>query len=150
MSDNLPEVLADLKAWQNRMDKAGELATREISIALWTDARKIASETPNPPIQKNNRLRHNPHIGPRSGEGPNIATGNLFRNIIAQPVRHQGFGTYVASVESGAEYARVVEQGSSNWNGVKYPYMTPARENLIATGKAQMIASGFFRAAMGV
>lgn len=150
MSDNLPEVLAALKAWQNRMDKAGELATREISIALWTDARKIASETSNPPIQKNNRLRHNPHIGPRSGEGPNIATGNLFRNIIAQPVRHQGFGTYVASVESGAEYARAVEQGSSNWNGVKYPYMTPARENLIATGKAQMIASGFLRAAMGV
>jgi len=131
------------------MDKAGELATREISIALWTDARKIASETPNPPIQKNNRLRHNPHIGPRSGEGPNIATGNLFRNIIAQPVRHQGFGTYVASVESGAEYARAVEQGSSNWNGVKYPYMYPARDEIVNSGKARMIMTGFIKAAMG-
>lgn len=150
MSDNLPEVLAALKAWQNRMDKASGLAAREISIALWTDARKIASETPNPPIQKNNKLRHNPHIGPRDGEGPNIATGTLFGRIIAKPVSHRGFGVYVASVESGAEYARAVEQGSSNWNGVKYPYMTPARENLIATGKAQTIAAGFLRAAMGV
>ena len=149
MSDNLPEVLAALKAWQNRMDKAGGLAAREISIALWTDARKIASETPNPPIQKNNKLRHNPHIGPRDGEGPNIATGNLFRNIIAKPVSHRGFGVYVASVESGAEYARAVEQGSSNWNGVKYPYMNPARDEIVNTGKARMIVNGFFQAAMG-
>lgn len=146
--DNRNEVFAALRAWENRMDKAAELATREISIALWTEARRITSETPNPPIQKNNKLRHAPHIGPKDGEGPNIATGNLFRNIIAKPVSHLGFGTYIASVTSGAEYSRVLEEGFSN--GVKYPYMTPARLMLIETGKARTIATGFLRAAMGV
>jgi len=149
MSDNRDEVFAALNAWKNRMDKAADLATRSISTELWTQARKNAHETTNPPQTVNGRLRHNPHIGPRDGEGPNYATGNLYRNIIADTPVRRGFGSYVASVKSGAEYARAVELGSSRWtSGVKYPYMYPARDALISSGKASQIVSGYLRAAM--
>ena len=149
MSNNLPEVTAALKRWETRMDKAAELSARQISIAVWTKAKSLTSETVNPPIQSKNKLRHNPHIG-GDGTPPNYATGNLNRNIIANPVRRQGFATYAASVTSGAEYARVLEEGSSRWlSGVKYPYMNPARDEVVNTGKARMIVNGFFQAAMG-
>ena len=149
MSSNLPEVIAALKRWETRMDKAAELSATQISIAVWTKAKSLTSETVNPPIQSKNKLRHNPHIG-GDGTPPNYATGNLNRNIIANPVRRQGFATYAASVTSGAEYARVLEEGSSRWlSGVKYPYMNPARDEVVNTGKARMIVNGFFRAAMG-
>ena len=150
MSDNRNEVFAALNAWQNRMDKAAQLATRAITTELWTQARKNAHETTNPPQTVNGRLRYNPHIGPRAGEGPNYATGNLYRNIIAAPPLRRGFATYVASVDSGADYARAVELGSSKWtSGVKYPYMYPARDELIKSGKASQIVYGYLRAAMG-
>ena len=150
MSSNLPEVTAALKRWETQMDKAAELSAKQISIAVWTKAKSLTSETVNPPIQSKNKLRHNPHIG-GDGTPPNYATGNLNRNIIANPVRRQGFATYAASVTSGAEYARVLEEGSSRWtSGVKYPYMNPARDEVVNTGKARMIVDGFFRAAMGV
>ena len=149
MSDNLPEVTAALKAWQTRMDKAAELSARQISIAVWNKAKSLTSETVNPPTQTKNRLRHNPHIG-GNGTPPNYATGNLNRNIIANSVIRQGFGTYVASVSSNAEYARAVELGSSRWlSGVKYPYMYPARDEIVNSGKARMIMTGFIKAAMG-
>ena len=149
MSNNLPEVTAALKRWETRMDKAAELSAKQISIAVWTKAKSLTSETVNPPIQSKNKLRHNPQIG-GDGTPPNYATGNLNRNIIANPVRRQGFATYAASVTSGAEYARVLEEGSSRWlSGVRYPYMNPARDEVVNTGKARMIVNGFFRAAMG-
>ena len=149
MSSNLPEVTAALKRWETRMDKAAELSAKQISIAVWTKAKSLTSETVNPPIQSKNKLRHNPHIG-GDGTPPNYATGNLNRNIIANPVRRQGFATYAASVTSGAEYARVLEEGSSRWlSGVRYPYMNPARDEIVNTGKARMIVNGFFQAAMG-
>ena len=148
MSSNLPEVTAALKRWETQMDKAAELSAKQISIAVWTKAKSLTSETVNPPIQSKNKLRHNPHIG-GDGTPPNYATGNLNRNIIANPVRRQGFATYAASVTSGAEYARVLEEGSSRWlSGVKYPYMNPARDEVVNTGKARMIVNGFFKAAM--
>jgi len=149
VSDNLPEVTAALKAWQTRMDKAGELAARQISVAVWTKAKELTSQTVNPPTQTKNRLRHNPHIG-GDGTPPNYATGNLNRNILANPPRRVGFATYVASVSSNAEYARAVELGSSRWtSGVKYPYMYPARDDIVNSGKARMIMTGFIKAAMG-
>ena len=149
MSDNLPEVTTALKAWQTRMDKAGELAARQISVAVWTKAKELTSETVNSPIQSKNKLRHNPHIG-GDGTPPNYATGNLNRNILAGLPRQVGFGSYVAVVSSNAEYARALEEGSSRWtSGVKYPYMYPARDEIVNSGKARMIVDGFFRAAMG-
>jgi len=150
VSSNLPEVLAALNAWQKRMDDAGYRATQKITQDLVFQAKKNASEVKNPPVQKNNRLRYNPHIGPRDGEGPNYATGNLFRNIIGQPVRRVGFETYTASATSGAEYARAVEMGSSRWkDGVKFPYMIPARDYLVQSGRASAYIRDEVRRAMG-
>ena len=150
VSSNLPEVIAALKAWQKRMDEAGFRATQKITLDLWSRAQKNASEVKNPPTQSNNRLRHNPHIGPRSGEGPNYATGNLFRNILADPVRRVGFESYVASVSSRAEYARAVELGSPRWSsGVKFPYMIPARDYLVQSGRASAYIRDEVRRAMG-
>jgi len=150
MSDNRNEVFAALNAWQNRMDKAAQQATRAITRELVTQARKNAHETTNPPRTVNGRLRYNRHIGPGAGEGPNYATGTLYLNIIANPVTRQGFATYVASAQSGAKYARAVELGSSLWtSGVKYPYMYPARDELINSGKASQIVYGYLRKAMG-
>ena len=149
MSDNLPEVIAALNNWKKRMDIAGELAARKITIAVWTEARRITHTTINKPKQKNGKLEYQPHKGPRTGEGPNYATGNLFWNILAEPVRRIGFGTYVATVSSNAEYARMLEEGSDKWaSGVKFPYMRPARNLVVDSGKAQMIMNGYFKAAM--
>lgn len=150
MSDNREQVFAALKAWQKRMDNAGYEATRKITRDLLSRAQQNAHETVNPPIQRNNRLRHNPHIGPRDGEGPNYATGNLFRNIKADPVRRQGFETYVVSIKSSAEYARAVEEGSSRWpSGVKFPYMIPARDYMVQSGRARAYISDEVKRAMG-
>lgn len=150
VSSNLPEVIAALKAWQKRMDDAGMRATQLITRDLVAQAQKNAHETINPPVQKRNKLRHNPHIGPRTGEGPNYATGNLYRNIIGNPVRRVGFETYTASATSGAEYARAVEEGSSRWlSGVKFPYMMPARDYLVQSGRASAFIRDEVKRAMG-
>jgi hypothetical protein len=150
LSDNRDQVFAALDAWQKRMDAAGFRATQLITQDLVAHAKTNASAVKNPPTQKNNRLRHNPHIGPRDGEGPNYATGNLFRNIIGNPVRRVGFQSYTASATSGAEYARAVEEGSSRWlSGVKYPYMVPARDFLVSSGRASRFIRDEVSRAMG-
>jgi hypothetical protein len=150
VSDNRDDVFAALNAWQKRMDQAGYRATQLITRDLVAQAQKNASEVKNPPIQSKNKLRHNPHIGPRAGEGPNYATGNLFRNIKANPVRRVGFESYTASATSGAEYARAVEEGSSRWlSGVKFPYMIPARDYLVRSGRASAFIRDEVKRAMG-
>ena len=150
MSDNRDEVFAALKAWQTRMDYAGYRATQRITAELVRRGISNASQVINKPTQKNNRLRYNPHIGPRTGEGPNKATGNLVRNILGSPVRREGFQTYVASASSGAEYARAVELGNPNWkSGVKFPYMIPARDYLVQSGLAVAYMREEIKKAMG-
>ena len=142
MTDNRSEVFAALNAWQKKMDNAGYRATQRITADLVRRGIANASQVDNPPIQKNNKLRYHPHIGPRTGEGPNKVTGNLVRNIIGSSVRQQGFGTYTASATSGAEYARAVELGNPRWkSGVKFPYMIPARDYLVQSG----LASAYIR-----
>jgi Bacteriophage HK97-gp10, putative tail-component len=150
VSDNRDQVFSALKAWQKRMDEAGMRATRLITRDVQAQAQKNASQVKNPPIQKNNKLRHNPHIGPRAGEGPNYATGNLFRGIQANAVRRSGFESYVASVSSTVEYARAVEEGSSKWlSGVKFPYMIPARDYVVQSGRARAFMRDEVKRAMG-
>jgi phage gpG-like protein len=150
VSDNRDEVFSALKAWQKRMDNAGFRATQLITQALKSRAQENAHQTVNPPIQTKNKLRHNPHIGPRAGEGPNYATGNLFRGIQANPIRRTGFESYVASVGSTVEYARAVEEGSSRWkSGVKFPYMIPARDYLVQSGRAAAFIRDEVKRAMG-
>jgi hypothetical protein len=138
MSDNRDEVFAGLNDWAKRMDDAGFRATQLITRDLVSRASYNADQVANPPIQKNGKLRYRPHIGPRTGEGPNHATGNLLRNIIGAPVRRQGFETYVASATSGAEYSYALEKGST----YQFPFMTPARDYLIQSGRAVAFIRG--------
>ena len=145
MSDNRDEVFAALKAWQKRMDQAGYRATQLITRDLVAQAQKNASQVKNPPTQTGNTLRHNPHIGPRTGEGPNYATGNLFRNIIGAPVRRVGFETYTASATSGADYSYDLEVGGR----YKFPFMMPARDYLVQSGRASAYIRDEVRRAMG-
>lgn len=145
MSDNRDQVFAALKAWQARMDQAGYRATQLITQDLVAQAKKNASQTKNPPVQKNGKLYRNPHIGPRTGEGPNYSTGNLFRNIIGNSVRRVGFESYTASATSGAEYSYELENGGK----YKFPFMMPARDYLIQSGRASAFIRDEVRRAMG-
>jgi len=145
ISTNLPEVIAAIKAWQKRMDDAGYRATQLITRDLVFRAQENANQVKNPPIQKNNTLVHRPHIGPRTGEGPNYATGNLFRNIRGESVRRVGFETYTASATSGAEYSYDLEMGGR----YKFPFMMPARDYLVQSGRASQYIRDEVRKAMG-
>jgi hypothetical protein len=145
MSDNRDEVFGALNSWSNRMDEAGFRATQLITRALVAKAKDNANQVKNPPRRVKGKLQYNPHIGPRTGEGPNYATGNLYRNIIGAPVRRQGFETYVASATSGAEYSYDLEMGSR----VKFPYMMPARDYLIESGQALAYIRGEVLRAFG-
>ena len=141
MTDNLPQVTAALNAWQNRMDKAAQMATVQISAEVVYGAKKIVGEVIHP--------RGTPHV-PTSSGGPNTVTGTLVQNIRAAVPRRQGYGTYVAVVGAETTYARQLEEGGGNWqSGVKYPFMRPARNQVVESGKARMILIGYVRAAMG-
>lgn len=60
--------------------------------------------------------------------GPNVDSGRL-RSSITHELTNRPDGTLVARVGSNVEYARYVEEGSSNWPpGVRYPYLVPALE----------------------
>lgn len=141
MTDNLPAVTNALQAWSRRMDKAAEMATVQISREVEAASRKIVGEVIHP--------RGTPHVTTSSG-GPNTVTGNLGRNILAALPRRQGYGTYVAVIGANTVYARQLEEGGNNWpSGVKYPFMRPARNQVVESGKARMILVGYVRAAMG-
>jgi len=141
MSDNRSQVFAALNAWERRMDKAAQMATKQISNEVERNARKIVGEIVHP--------RGTPHVPTASG-GPNTVTGNLGRNILAALPRREGFGTYVAIVGANTIYARQLEEGGGNWPaGVKYPFMRPARNEVVESGKARIILTGYVRAAMG-
>lgn len=149
MSDNLPEVEAALRAWQSRVDQATNSAVSLIARQMLIFAKKNADSAKNPPVRINGRLRYNPHIGPRSGEGPNRGTGNLLTSI-HMSTRRQGFGTYTAEVGAGAIYARALEVGNPRWtSGVKYPYMQPALNELVKGGKLSQILAYSYRSLGG-
>ena len=140
MTDNLPAVTSALKKWETRMDKAAQMAANNIGREVWTRAKNITHEQTHNPKE--------PRRNAPSG-GPNYVTGNLNRNIIQAPTVRMGFGTYIASVDSNAEYSRALEDGSSKWtSGVKYPFMRPARDQVVMTGLARTILIGYVRAAM--
>ena len=140
MTDNLPEVVSAFKAWQARMDKAAQLAANNIGREVWTRAKNITHEVTHNPKE--------PHRNAPLG-GPNYVTGNLNRNIIQAPTVRVGFGTYITSVNSNAEYSRALEDGSPRWtSGVKYPFMKPARDEVVMTGLARAVLIGYVRAAM--
>ena len=153
MSDNLPEVNAALLAWQKSVNEAIKLATSMAGMALQRQAMLNADTAKNKPTQMVSRngkayLKYHPHIGPRSGEGPNRGTGNLLKNI--RTTTSSSFGGYTAEVGSYASYARALELGNPRWKGgVKYPYLQPAANQMINSGKLRSIFVNTLRAKLG-
>ena len=127
---NINEVLRGLNATQDKVETATRFAIGMVGLEVERAAKKNASNGTR--VRRGNRIIPPRHIGP-SGGGPNVITGNLRRSIKTQVV--QGFGaTYVAEVSASAIYARAVEQGLPEWNGVKYPFMEPAATRLRDNG----------------
>jgi hypothetical protein len=147
-------VLAALQAWQGRVDIASGQAMSLIARQLYINAKKNADSAPNPPLRVTSKsgrqyYKYNPHIGPRSGEGPNRGTGNLLTSMTFSSSR-KGFGSYVAQVGAGAVYARALELGNPRWqSGVKFPYMQPALTQLVRGGKLSQILAYSFKSLGG-
>jgi len=129
MSDNLPEVQAAIEAAMARLDAGLGMAMNLISLQLQRDAVANASEA-----------RHSPKEPRYPTKGPNRVTGNLVNNIRPVLAIRKGFGTYQGGVESGAVYSRQLEEGGGKWKqGVKYPYLLPARDQLLLSGRVNQI-----------
>jgi hypothetical protein len=132
---NLSEVLAGFDLTERKIDDAAFKAVYQCALKIEDEAKRNA-----------NTGAHGPGEGhiPGTGPGPNVVTGNLVSKIVGQrPVK--GFKGYSATVDSSAEYARAVEQGSPRWkSGVKYPYMEPAAQALINNGTLNRIFTGAF------
>lgn len=132
---NLTEVLKGFDLTEKKIDSAAMIATWQAAQAIEALAKSNANTGTHPPGQG--------HI-PGTGPGPNVVTGNLVSKIVAQrPVK--GFKGYSATVDSSAEYARAVEQGSPRWkSGVKYPYLSPAATTLLNNGTLSRVFIGAF------
>jgi len=150
VSDNFAEFQAGMQRWLARFDQAANGAMSLIARQVYINAKKNADSASNPPVRVtarngNQYYRYNPHIGPRSGEGPNRGTGNLLTSMTFSSSR-KGFGSYSAEVGAGAIYARHLELGGGNWaSGVKYPYMEPALSGLVSSGQLSQILAYSFR-----
>jgi hypothetical protein len=132
---NLSEVLKGFDLTEKKIDTAAQVATWQAALAIEGLAKQNANTGSHP--------RGQGHI-PGTGPGPNVVTGNLVSKIVAQrPIK--GFKGYSATVDSSAEYARAVEQGSPRWkSGVKYPYLSPAATTLLNNGTLSRIFIGAF------
>jgi hypothetical protein len=132
---NLSEVLAGFDLTEKKIDDAAFKAVYQCSLKIEAVAKLNANTGAH--------AKGEGHI-PGTGPGPNVVTGNLVSKIVGQrPVK--GFKGYSATIDSSAEYARAVEQGSPRWkSGVKYPYMEPAARALINNGTLNRIFTGAF------
>jgi hypothetical protein len=121
---NLSDVMAGFNATEKQINFAAQYAINITGLEVERQAKINA----NGPAHK----KGTPRI---SGfPGPNTITGNLKRSIFSRT--RVGFGSYIAEVGASMEYARQVELGGGNWpSGVKYPFITPAVENLRNSGK---------------
>ena len=125
---NINEVLRGLDNTGDRLQEAVKYAIGRAGRAVDRQAKLNASTG----VHK----RGTPRI-PGSGPGPNVITGNLRRSIRTKVV---GFGdTYAAEVSASAIYARAVEKGLPEWNGVKYPYLEPAAVRLSDNGTLRRV-----------
>lgn len=125
---NINEVLRGLENTEDRLNKAVQYAIGMAGLAVERQAKLNASTG----VHK----RGTPRI-PGSGPGPNVISGNLRRSIRTKVV---GFGdTYAAEISASAIYARAVEKGLPEWNGVKYPYLEPAAVRLSDNGTLRRV-----------
>ena len=125
---NINEVLRGLDNTGDRIQEAVKYAIGMAGLAVERQAKLNASTG----VHK----RGTPRI-PGSGPGPNVISGNLRKFIKAKVV---GFGdSYAAEISSNMIYARVVEKGLPEWNGVKYPYLEPAAVRLSDNGTLRRV-----------
>jgi Bacteriophage HK97-gp10, putative tail-component len=135
---NIREVIAGLKTYEEKVEKAAEFGLTRAALAIERQAKLNANTGVHP--------RGEGHIK-GTGPGPNVVTGTLRRSITTE-VRY-GFGSYVATVGPTVEYARAVELGSSRWkSGVRYPYLYPAVGFLVNSGQLNRIFTSSFTSAL--
>lgn len=136
-SDNLPQVVAAMKAYEKRADNLLGLAAQEISQMLEGVAKnEIKGDRSNVPY---------PAV---SGKPPMNVSGDLRRSIKGTSGR-VGFGIYYAQAGAYMVYARAVELGGApTWtNGQHFPYMQPALEQVRRSTIVQRIISKYMRRA---
>ena len=127
---NIDDVLRGLNAAQDKIEEATRYALGMAGLQVERQAKINASNGTR--VRRGGRIVPPRHIGP-SGSGPNVISGNLRRSISTKVM--QGFGsTYIAEVSASMVYARAVEEGLPEWNGVKYPYLRPAADTLRNNG----------------
>jgi hypothetical protein len=136
-SDNLPEVVAAIKAYEMRADIALGSAAAEIGQQLAGTAMRQ--------IQGDRKQVGYPAV---SGKPPMNVTGNLRRSIRGSSSR-LGFGVYQAEAGAYMVYARAVEMGGApTWtNGQHFPYMEPALEQFKRINIVQRIIAKHMRRA---
>jgi hypothetical protein len=136
-SDNLPQVVAAIKAYEMRVDVLLGSAAAEIGQQLAGAAMRQ--------IEGDRKTVGYPAV---SGKPPMNYTGNLRRSIKGSSSR-LGFGIYTAQAGAYMVYARAVEFGGApTWtNGQKFPYMEPALEQFKRTDTIQRIIAKYMRRA---
>jgi hypothetical protein len=136
-SDNLPQVVAAIKAYEMRVD-----------VLLGSAAAEIGEQLAGTAMRQIQGDRKNVGYPAVSGKPPMNVTGNLRRNIKGKSGR-LGFGVYYAEAGSYMVYARAVELGGApTWtNGQHFPYMQPALEQFRRSNIVQQIISKYLRRA---
>jgi len=118
-----------------------DLAVRQAITAMATEAtRAIKSEIKG----------HHPMGTPTpssAGSPPTNVTGNLRRSVRFE-VKQMGFGDYYAVAGPTAIYGRALEMGRDDWGGVNYPFVAPAKQKLMSSGKLKQIYTDSIRAAL--
>lgn len=137
-SDNLPQVIAAIKALEIQVDIALGHAANEISQQLAGTAMRQ--------IQGDRKSVGYPAV---SGKPPMNVTGNLRRSIRGRSSR-VGFGIYNAEAGAYMVYARAVELGGApTWtNGQHFPYMQPALEQFRRSNIIQNTIAKYLRRAL--
>ena len=137
-SDNLPQVVAAIKAYEMRVDILLGSAAAEIGQQLAGTAMRQ--------IQGDRKSVGYPAV---SGKPPMNYTGNLRRSIKGSSNR-LGFGIYTAEAGAYMVYARAVEFGGApTWrDGQHFPYMQPALEQFRRTNIIQRTIAKHMRRAL--
>lgn len=131
---NLADVLAGFEKTEQRIRIAAQVAIAYTGLAVERQAKINASTG----VHK----RGTPRIA-GTGPGPNVITGNLRRSIGTKV--KSGFGDrYLVEVSASMVYARAVEKGLPQWNGVKYPYLEPAATRLRDNGTLNRVFRTYF------
>ena len=136
-SDNLPEVVAALRAYEKRAD-----------VLLGSAAAEIGQQLAGTAMRQIQGDRKSVGYPAKSGQPPMNYTGNLRRSIKGSSSR-LGFGIYQAQAGAYMVYARAVELGGApTWTqGQNFPYMQPALEQFRQSNIIQKIIAKYMRRA---